>query len=120
MSVSKTYWIRSSRYQPDADLDFLRRAYILGQKVHQGRAASRGEPYLVHPIEVAGILADLKLDYALWPATPARYRRGHRHHGGADSRIFRDEVAEIVDNLTKIARIGFKTRKSSRRRISAR
>ena len=46
------------QYQPDADLDFLRRAYIYSAKVHQGASRLSGEPYLVHPIEVAGILAD--------------------------------------------------------------
>src|SRR3990172_6931089 len=50
-------------YQPDADLDFLRMAYIFSAKVHHGASRLSGEPYLVHPIEVAGILTDLKLDY---------------------------------------------------------
>lgn len=99
------------QYQPDADLDFLRRAYIYSAKVHQGASRLSGEPYLVHPIEVAGILAELKLDYITVAG-------GLLHDTVEDTdttveqiaEYFGDEVAEIVDGLTKIARIEFKTR----------
>ena len=49
-------------YNPTADLDLVRKAYVFCAKVHQGQTRLSGEPYLVHPMEVAAILADLKLD----------------------------------------------------------
>ena len=48
-----------SSYNPTADLDMIRKAYVFCAKVHQGQTRLSGEPYLVHPMEVAGILADL-------------------------------------------------------------
>src|ERR1700704_2918203 len=51
-------------YHPDPDLDVIKKAYVYSAKVHQGQLRSSGEPYLVHPLEVAGLLAQLKLDEA--------------------------------------------------------
>ena len=98
-------------YQPDADADFLRRAYIFSAKVHHGASRMSGEPYLVHPIEVAGILTELRLDYITVTC-------GLLHDTVEDTdttveqiaEYFGDDVAVIVDGLTKIARIEFKTR----------
>ena len=47
-------------YHADADLDLVKKAYVYSAKVHQGQIRKSGEPYLVHPLEVAGLLADLK------------------------------------------------------------
>src|SRR5689334_24909195 len=55
---------RVAQYRPDADLDLVKKAYVYSAKVHQGQVRKSGEPYLVHPLEVAGLLADLKLDEA--------------------------------------------------------
>ena len=55
---------RIQSYHPDADVDLLRRAYIFSAKAHQGQTRLSGESYLIHPIEVAAILASLKLDAA--------------------------------------------------------
>ncbi|MHB8172972.1 MAG: RelA/SpoT family protein [Nitrospirota bacterium] len=101
-------------YQPEADLDFLRMAYVFSAKVHQGASRLSGEPYLVHPIEVAGILAELKLDYITVAC-------GLLHDTVEDTdttveeiaEYFGDEVASIVDGLTKMARIEFKTREEA-------
>jgi GTP pyrophosphokinase len=49
-------------YSPDADLELLRRAYVFSALEHKGQVRHSGEPYLVHPLEVADLLADLKLD----------------------------------------------------------
>ncbi len=49
-------------YYPAADVDLLRKAYEFSAKVHQGQKRLSGEPYLIHPLAVAGIIADLKLD----------------------------------------------------------
>ncbi len=53
---------RVRTYQPDADFDLLRAAYVVAAQAHQGQVRRSGEPYLSHPLEVAGILADLRLD----------------------------------------------------------
>ncbi len=50
-------------YKPDADQDILKKAYVFGTKMHGRQIRASGDPYFSHPIEVAGILADLKLDY---------------------------------------------------------
>ena len=49
-------------YSPDADLELLRKAYVFSALEHKGQIRHSGEPYLVHPLEVADILADMKLD----------------------------------------------------------
>ena len=105
---------RIQSYQPEADLDFLRMAYVFSAKVHQGASRLSGEPYLVHPIEVSGILAELKLDYITVAC-------GLLHDTVEDTdttveeiaEYFGDEVASIVDGLTKMARIEFKTREEA-------
>src|SRR6266850_2142588 len=53
-----------SAYHADADLDLIKKAYVYSAKVHQGQIRKSGEPYLIHPLEVAGLLAELKLDEA--------------------------------------------------------
>src|SRR5687768_2484459 len=50
------------RHQPEADLEVLRKAYIFSAVEHKGQTRASGEPYLVHPLEVANILADLRMD----------------------------------------------------------
>ena len=49
-------------YYPDADIDIVDRAYIYSAKVHDGQLRLSGEPYLSHPLEVASLLADMRLD----------------------------------------------------------
>ncbi|MFH0799790.1 MAG: HD domain-containing protein, partial [Pseudomonadota bacterium] len=51
-----------SAYNPEADLDLVKKAYVFAAKAHQGQTRRSGEPYLTHPMEVAGILAKMKLD----------------------------------------------------------
>lgn len=98
------------RNHPDADVDLLRRTYIYSAKAHQGQTRLSGEAYLVHPIEVAAILAGLKLDTATVAA-------GLLHDTIEDTRatldelkaLFGDEVAMLVDGMTKISRIELQT-----------
>ena len=95
-------------YQPDADFDLLRRAYIFSAMEHRGQVRMSGEPYLSHPLEVAFILADLKLD-----ATSVAV--GLLHDVIEDTLTTREviedyfgkEVAGLVDGLSKISRIPF-------------
>src|SRR5881397_3763026 len=76
------------RNHPQADVDLLRRAYLFSAREHKGQKRASGEAYLVHPLEVANILADMRL------ADVATIRD-----------YFGDEVAQLVNGLTKIAQI---------------
>ncbi len=101
-------------YNPSADLDVVRKAYVYCAKVHQGQTRLSGEPYLIHPMEVAAILADLKLDVATVVT-------GLLHDTVEDTLttleqlkdMFGEEVSSLVDGVTKIGRIHFKTKEES-------
>jgi GTP pyrophosphokinase len=92
-------------YHPEADLDIIKKAYVYSAKVHQGQLRRSGEPYLVHPLEVAGILADLKLD-------EASIVTGLLHDTIEDTlatpeeltELFGPEVAQLVDGVTKLSK----------------
>ncbi|MBX7102393.1 MAG: bifunctional (p)ppGpp synthetase/guanosine-3',5'-bis(diphosphate) 3'-pyrophosphohydrolase [Myxococcaceae bacterium] len=96
---------RVAAYHPDPDLDIVKKAYVYSAKVHQGQIRKSGEPYLIHPLEVAGILAQLKLDEASIVA-------GLLHDTVEDTLatpqeikdLFGDEVAAIVDGVTKLSK----------------
>src|SRR6187402_2914834 len=95
-------------YSPDADLELLRKAYVFSALEHKGQIRHSGEPYLVHPMEVADILADMKLDAVCIAAgllhdvvedtltTPDKIREK-----------FGEDVAHIVEGVTKIGAIPF-------------
>ena len=101
-------------YNPAADLDVVRKAYVFSAKVHQGQVRLSGEPYLVHPMEVAAVLADLRLDVQT-------VATGLLHDTLEDTlttfeeleTIFGSEIANLVDGVTKISKIHFKTKEES-------
>src|SRR5947209_1735095 len=94
-----------SAYHPDADVDLVKKAYVYSAKVHQGQVRKSGEPYLVHPLEVAGILSKLKLD-------EASIVTGLLHDTIEDTlatpeelaELFGPEVAQLVDGVTKLSK----------------
>ena len=97
-------------YYPDAEISLVRRAYDFAQIAHEGQKRMSGEPYLVHPLEVAMILAELHLDLASIIAgllhdtvedTPATLQGVETHFGG--------NIAALVDGVTKISRMAFRT-----------
>ena len=101
---------RVSAYNPAGDLDLIKKAYIFSAKVHKGQVRLSGEPYLNHPIEVAMLLAQLRLD-------PQTISTGLLHDTIEDTfatteelkEFFGPEVAEMVDGVTKIGKIAFAT-----------
>jgi GTP pyrophosphokinase len=97
-------------YHPAGDLDMLRRAYIFSAGAHQGQVRRSGEPYLSHPLEVSGILADLKLDI---PTVTSGLLHDTVEDTGTTSeqieKMFGREVAVIVDGVTKISQMQFAT-----------
>src|SRR6516165_3927228 len=96
---------RVASYHPDPDLDLIKKAYVYSAKVHQGQLRNSGEPYLIHPLEVAGLLAQLKLD-------EASIVTGLLHDTIEDtlatleelSELFGPEIAQLVDGVTKLSK----------------
>jgi GTP pyrophosphokinase len=97
-----------SEYHPEADLDIIDRAYIYSARVHAGQVRLSGEPYLSHPLEVAGILSDMKLDVTSVTA-------GLLHDVIEDTQavpeeveeLFGSEVMHIVSGVTKLSGLSF-------------
>ncbi len=98
-------------YYPDADLDLIRAAYVFSAQVHKGQMRRSGEPYLVHPVGVAKILARMKLD-------ESTIATGLLHDTVEDTRTtieqidkyFGEEVALLVDGVTKISKMAFQSK----------
>jgi len=94
------------RNRPAANIDLIRRAYLFSALHHRGQKRASGEPYLVHPLEVADILADMRLD-------EVSVSTGLLHDVVEDTLVdldtirsyFGDEITLLVDGLTKIAHI---------------
>ena len=97
-----------SEYHPEADLDIIERAYIYSARVHAGQVRLSGEPYLSHPLEVAGMLSDMKLDVISVAA-------GLLHDVIEDTQavpeeveeMFGSEVLHIVSGVTKLSGLSF-------------
>jgi len=93
---------------PDADTELLRKAYVFSAYEHKGQVRRSGEPYLVHPLEVADILADLRLDVVALSA-------GLLHDVVEDTpntiekirELFGEEVAHVVEGVTKLSGLQF-------------
>jgi len=96
---------RVASYHPEPDLDLIKKAYVYSAKVHQGQLRNSGEPYLVHPLEVGGILAQLRLD-------EASIVTGLLHDTIEDTlatleeltELFGPEIAQLVDGVTKLSK----------------
>ncbi len=103
-----------SAYNPTADHNLIRKAYVYCAKVHQGQTRLSGEPYIIHPMEVAGLLAELKLDV---PSIVTGFLHDTIEDTLATSedltRMFGSEIAALVDGVTKISKINFKTKEES-------
>ncbi len=96
---------------PDADVDLVRRAYIFSAKAHQGQTRLSGESYMIHPLEVAKIVADLKLDAATVTAAILHDTIEDTTSTLNEVReLFGEEVGKLVDGLTKLSRIELQSR----------
>ena len=97
---------RVQSYDPEADEDTLNRAYVYGLKRHGNQLRASGDPYFSHPVEVAGILAEMRLD-------TASIVTGLLHDTLEDTDATRDEIAglfgediaRLVDGVTKLSRL---------------
>jgi guanosine-3',5'-bis(diphosphate) 3'-pyrophosphohydrolase len=97
-----------SEYHPEADLDMLERAYIYSARVHEGQVRLSGEPYLTHPLEVAGILTDMKLDVISVVSGLLHDVIEDTHAVPEDiEKLFGPEVRHIVSGVTKLSSLSF-------------
>ncbi|PAQ16384.1 (p)ppGpp synthetase [Bacillaceae bacterium SAOS 7] len=102
---------RTSAYLNPEHVEFVRRAYVYAQEAHKEQYRKSGEPYIIHPIQVAGILADLEMD-------PATVAAGFLHDVVEDTEVtledmeqeFGAEVAMLVDGVTKLGKIKYKSK----------
>ena len=99
---------KTQSYLPPEEQEMIEKAYVFSASVHQGQTRLSGEPYLTHPMEVAGMLADMKLD-------AATIITGLLHDTVEDTlatteqieAAFGKDVAFLVEGLTKISKITF-------------
>ena len=97
-----------SDYSPDTDLGIIERAYIYSARVHEGQIRLSGEPYLSHPLEVAGILTDMKLDVISVAAGFLHDVIEDTHAAPEDIEdLFGPEVRHIVSGVTKLSSLSF-------------
>ncbi len=101
-------------YRPNDDLTLVKKAYDFSLRHHQGQTRASGEPYLVHPLEVATVLAEMRLDTTAIAA-------GLLHDAVEDTSVtvddiraeFGEQVAHIVEGVTKISKIDFASREEA-------
>jgi GTP pyrophosphokinase len=99
---------RVESYKPDFDEELLQKAYIFSARAHREQVRSSGEPYLVHPLNVAYILSEMRLD-------ETSIAVGLLHDVLEDTlttketlqEMFGNDVADLVDGVTKISRYNF-------------
>jgi GTP diphosphokinase / guanosine-3',5'-bis(diphosphate) 3'-diphosphatase len=102
---------RMQANRPQDDLSIVKKAYDYSALNHDGQTRASGEPYLVHPLEVALVLAEMKMD-------PVAVAAGLLHDSVEDTSVtisdigkeFGEQVAHIVEGVTKISKIDFATR----------
>src|SRR6202158_6141771 len=98
-------------YNPQSDEDLLRRAYVFSAREHKGQVRRSGEPYLVHPLNVASILADLKADdVAIVVGLLHDVLEDTLTTKEAIAKKFGAEVSDVVDGLTKISKFSYVSR----------
>ena len=97
-------------YYPDAKTDLVEKAYVFAEKAHHGQLRSSGEPYMVHPTQVAQTLAELRLDIQTI-ATGLLHDTVEDTHATMEeiTKEFGKDIAELVDGVTKLSKITFKT-----------
>ena len=102
------------RYLPEEQIKRLKQAYLVARDAHEGQTRSSGEPYITHPVAVACILAEMRLDHETLMAallhdviedTPATYQDMEQ--------LFGKSVAELVEGVSKLDKLKFQDKKEA-------
>ncbi|AMG30508.1 guanosine-3',5'-bis(diphosphate) 3'-diphosphatase [Grimontia hollisae] len=104
----------AAQYLPEPHLEALRQAYLVARDAHEGQTRSSGEPYIIHPIAVARILAEMRLDHETLMAALL-------HDVIEDTEVtkedlqqrFGDTVADLVDGVSKLDKLKFRDRQEA-------
>lgn len=99
-----------SQYMSKDHVSFVEKAYHYAEKAHEGQVRKSGEPYIIHPIQVAGILAELRMD-------PHTVATGFLHDVVEDTEVTNEDLKEefgadvsmLVDGVTKLGKIKYKS-----------
>jgi RelA/SpoT family (p)ppGpp synthetase len=104
---------RVRKYNPNTDEDLLNRAYVYAMKAHGEQKRASGDPYFSHPIEVAAILTDLKLDDATIAAALLHDTIEDTESTRAEiDQLFGSEIGKLVDGLTKLKKLDLVSREA--------
>ncbi|MGJ5088915.1 RelA/SpoT family protein [Bradyrhizobium sp. HKCCYLRH1065] len=104
---------RVRSYNPDTNEDLLNRAYVYAMKAHGSQTRASGDPYFTHPLEVAAILTDLKLDDATIVAALLHDTIEDTEATRAEiDRFFGPEIGALVEGLTKLKRLELVSREA--------
>ncbi|MGR6832806.1 bifunctional GTP diphosphokinase/guanosine-3',5'-bis pyrophosphate 3'-pyrophosphohydrolase [Aliivibrio wodanis] len=101
-------------YLPEPHIEALRRSYLVAKEAHEGQTRSSGEPYIIHPVAVARILAEMRLDHKTLMAALL-------HDVIEDTEVSKEElaeqfgetVAELVDGVSKLDKLKFRDKKEA-------
>ena len=98
-------------YHPRADTDLINKAYVYASRMHDGQRRKSGDAYFVHPVSVADIIADMRLDASSVCAALLHDVVEDCEASVADiETVFGDEVAFLVDGVTKLGKVNFASR----------
>src|SRR6201747_1497576 len=104
---------RVRAYNPDTNEDLLNRAYVYAMKAHGAQTRASGDPYFSHPLEVAAILTDLKLDDATIVAALLHDTIEDTEATRAEiDQVFGHEIGALVEGLTKLKRLELVSREA--------
>lgn len=102
------------QYSPDSDLNLVVKAYNLAERAHEGQYRKSGERYLVHPVSVAKILIELQMDSSTIVAALLHDVVEDTVYSYEDiKKIFGKEIADLVDGVTKLSKIEYKTKEET-------
>ncbi|MXP67027.1 bifunctional GTP diphosphokinase/guanosine-3',5'-bis pyrophosphate 3'-pyrophosphohydrolase [Pantoea sp. Nvir] len=114
MYLFKSFNQLIEKYLPEEKIKHLQQAYLVARDAHEGQIRSSGEPYITHPVAVACILAEMKLDYETLMAallhdviedTPATYQDMEQ--------LFGKSVAKLVEGVSKLDKLTFSNKKEA-------
>jgi guanosine-3',5'-bis(diphosphate) 3'-pyrophosphohydrolase len=103
-----------SEYLPPEQVEYIQAAYVLARDAHDGQTRSSGDPYITHPVAVAGILADMNLDYETLMAALLHDVIEDTHYSKEDlSLAFGETVAELVEGVSKLDKLQFSSKQEA-------